>query len=194
MISNTVTMLGCLSAEVARASRRSEGQLRVGGEEHRYPLERDTPLQAGVLSEVDLAHATDADAGEDLEGSDTLSYELLLGKADQQPRRLARHWCGEEAIGSIVGEQRLDLPTQLGIAAAGMFEKQVARAGGQIEGRLEHSVDATPTLLVVAAHRLPPPASSSRRRKVFVLRHSRVTVSGWRPSTSAASSTLRPPK
>ena len=89
--SKSVQMLGWLSAETARASRRKpRAEGRVAGEVRRQDLDRDHAVQARVAGAVDLAHAPGAQRREDFVRTEPDSA------VDRHGERGARRLCQKD--------------------------------------------------------------------------------------------------
>jgi hypothetical protein len=86
-------------------------------------------------------------------------------------------------------EQGLHLHVQLLVSCAFAGEIRQPVRGRALQHGFEDTIDMLPPLPV----HLIQPFANSRRRNALARPHSRVTVSRWTPSTSAISSTLRPP-
>jgi hypothetical protein len=86
----------------------------------------------------------------------------------------------------VRAQERLDLGPQRRVAAAGCAHVAEPLVACVLERGAEHVLDARPAL---GGH-----APSSRYSQAFASCHSRFTVAVEMPSTSAVSSTERPPK
>jgi len=90
-IEKMVTMWGWLSAATARASRRNRARLGIRSDVGGQHFQRDVTAEASVVRAIDVAHATFAELGDDLVGTDALTRReghcWLIADHDN-PRRI----------------------------------------------------------------------------------------------------------
>ena len=161
----------------------------VGVDAAPHHLDGDLLLELVVvaLGQIDGAHAAVADLSLDEIGPDRASVE---GRLRHRIRR--RGGLVDEPLGLrrfVRRQERLDLAPQPEVASAGPFQEPGAIRGGPFEGLGEHGLDSSPGL-----SRARPQGAISRCSQARAIVHSRLTVAGDKPMTSAVSSMERPPK
>ena len=165
--------------------------LRVCKEDVRDNLDCDISAQLRVVSAVNLAHPARADQSQDLVRTDLPADERRPGMIGQHARRDVSDRRREKPLRSLrVCEQSLHLLPQPFVRSACSCHERSPLARIVVKRRVAHGFDAPTTIEVF--HRASP--SSSRSNQSLASRQSRLTVSGDTWSTSAVSSTLKPPK
>src|SRR5260370_4369696 len=139
--------------------------------------------------EINHAHPAVADLTNELIRTDPHPAELPGGRR-QLPYSVGHHRLPNASKVRFVTQHRLDLATQLGIAAAGFLEIIKTTFGIPLHRRVEHGFDQPPA---PGSHsgELPP---ICRWSHAWARRRSRPTVETDTPVTSEISSVVSPPK
>ena len=168
-------MLGWLSAEAARASCRKPCQgLRSSGDPIRQNFHRHGPVEARVVSFVDLSHAAAADQP--------------LNDIGTKPRPGRQRAGGEDVTERRRRHQQLEhLAAQLEVRTV-LDDELLAIAGREIGGVGEQGLGACPRRRI---HRWPFMRRPSQNLAAAI---SRRIVTGDSSLTVATSSSVKPPK
>src|SRR5215469_12971820 len=127
-------------------------------------------LAVGAFGQVDGAHAAAAELTHHAPRAEHLGSTVEIE---------------EVGIGLVAAQQGEDFPPEFLIAGAGFVDEALAPVAGDVERIGQNLFDPAP------AFRRHCSSFCSQRRATL---HSRLTVVAERPRTSAASSTVRPPK
>ena len=190
----------------ARFSAQAIALRRIADQARWQRLERDGPAEPGVDRPVHATHAAAADLADNPVRPDRLSR---LQRRSFVPAALAGCSTGDRRA-RILGEQRGQIVRRLGQERAGprvvahqrddlfahrrIVRRSIGEPAAQVGRRLldrllEELADLLPPL---AGHAASPPSSRNSQARASAQR--RFSVAGDMPSTSAASSTLRPTK
>jgi len=156
-------------------------------------LHGDEPLERPIAGEIDGTHAADPEPADDLvlrperaldggaQHGIAFRHEALAGGRDGGPD------AGKAVPAVGCGEQGFGLFAKLAVIAADRGEVVLAVRDGTFQRAGDDRLDLRPAL---GRHGVP----SSRRSHARATAHSRLIVAGERPSASAVSSMVIPPK
>ncbi len=150
-------------------------------------LEGDAAVEAGVPGFVDHAHAALTDLGFDAIMGEHFAFVEVL-KSGSDAIESGEQWIFERLALGI--QKLLDFGAKVGVGAAVLLEEFEALGIAQLERGTEDFLDAG---VALGCH-FPALAEISTRSQALAMAHSRLTVRGAMPMTSAVSSTVMPPK
>ena len=179
-------MLGCVSAEAARASRTRDWR-RAGSPTliRAQGLQRDAAVQPGVPCAVHHAHAALADPG--------LHAVRPQHFAGRQRRRLRAGQSVQDGVLQRLAfrvQQSLDFLAQRGIGGERLFHVRAPFPFGQLQRGAEDFLQTRPSL----GRHVAVLAETSRYSHALAMAQSRFTVRGEMLIASAVSSTVIPQK
>src|SRR6185503_7731337 len=148
-------------------------------------------LSIDTARAIHLAHAAVTDERNDLVRADPLTDPAVAAREHFTATHVRSGGPIDDSIGLIVRiEQRHDLGAQRRVTCASFVEVTIALGRVELARRGENIFHALPAIRSHA----PSPVVISRCSHARAIAHSRFTVAGETPMTSAVSLMLRPPK